>query len=34
MEQKIMANERVRKVMADYHELVESGGREIYRVEA
>ena len=34
MEQKLMANETVRKSMADYHELVESGHREIYRVES
>jgi hypothetical protein len=28
-----MANETLRKAMADYHELVESGRREILRVE-
>jgi hypothetical protein len=33
-EQKLMANESVRKTMADYHELVQSGRREIYRVES
>ena len=33
VEQKLTANESVRKVMADYHDLVESGRREIYRVE-
>jgi hypothetical protein len=33
IEQTLMANERLRKVMADYHDLVESGRREIYRVE-
>jgi hypothetical protein len=32
-EQKLMANENVRKGMADYHDLVESGRREIFRVE-
>jgi hypothetical protein len=32
VEQKLMANESVRKVMAGYHDLVESGGRRIYRV--
>ena len=32
-EQKLMANENVRKSMADYHDLVESGRREIFRVE-
>jgi hypothetical protein len=34
MEQKLMANETLGKVMADYHELVESGRREVYRVES
>lgn len=34
IEQKLTANESVRKVMADYHDLVESGRREIYRVES
>ena len=34
MEQKLMANETLRKVMADYHELVDNGRREIYRLEA
>jgi hypothetical protein len=33
MEQKLMANEGVRKVMAGYHDLVEGGRREIYRIE-
>jgi hypothetical protein len=33
VEQKLMANESLRKTMADYHDLVESGRREIYRVE-
>ena len=28
-----MANETLRKTMADYHDLVESGRREIYRIE-
>ena len=32
-EQKLMANENVRKSMADYHDLVDSGRREIFRVE-
>ena len=32
-EQKLMANENVRKSMADYHDLVQSGRREIFRVE-
>lgn len=33
MEQKLMSNERVREAMAGYHDLVERGRREIYRVE-
>jgi hypothetical protein len=32
-EQQLMANETLRKTMADYHDLVESGRREIYRIE-
>ena len=34
VEQKLTANESVRKVMADYHDLVEGGRREIFRVES
>ena len=34
VEQKLMTNESLRTTMADYHELVESGRREIYRVES
>jgi hypothetical protein len=34
MEAELMANETIRKAMADYHELVESGRREIYRIES
>jgi hypothetical protein len=34
VEQKLTADERVREAMADYHDLVESGRREIYRVES
>jgi hypothetical protein len=34
LEQKLMANERLRETMADYHDLVESGRREIFRVES
>ena len=34
IEQALMANESVRRAMADYHELVEDGRREIYRVES
>jgi hypothetical protein len=33
-EEKPMANETLRKAMADYHDLVESGRREIYRIES
>ena len=33
MEQRLTANEKLRKTMADYHDLVESGRREIYRIE-
>jgi hypothetical protein len=32
-ERKLMANEALRTTMADYHELVESGRREVYRIE-
>jgi hypothetical protein len=34
VEQKLAADERVREAMSDYHDLVESGRREIYRVES
>jgi hypothetical protein len=34
IEQTLMANESLRKTMADYHELVENGRREIYRIES
>ena len=34
MEQTLMANETLRKTMADYHDLVASGRREIYRNES
>lgn len=33
MEQMLMANETLRRTMNDYHELVQRGRREIYRVE-
>ena len=33
-EQQLMANEALRTTMADYHDLVESGRREIYRIES
>ena len=34
VEQTLMGDESVRNAMAGYHELVERGRREIYRVEA
>jgi len=34
VEEKLMGNESVRSAMAGYHELVERGNREIYRVES
>ena len=34
IEQKLTANESLKKTMADYHELVESGRREIFRIES
>ena len=34
MEQDLMADETLRKTMADYHDLVASGRREIYRIES
>ena len=34
MEQKLMTNPAVGKAMADYHDLVVKGRREIYRVES
>ena len=34
MEQALTANERLRKAMADYHDFVASGRREIYRIES
>ena len=33
LEQRLRTNETLRKAMADYHELVDGGRREIYRVE-
>jgi hypothetical protein len=33
MEQTLTANETLRKTMADYHDLVASGRREILRIE-
>ena len=34
LEQTLMANETLRKTMADYHDLVDRGRREIYRIES
>jgi hypothetical protein len=34
MERTLMANDSLRKTMADYHDLVEDGRREIYRIES
>ena len=33
MEQKLTSHESIRKAMSDYHDLVEDGRREIFRVE-
>jgi hypothetical protein len=33
-EQTLRGNETLRKTMADYHDFVESGRREIYRIES
>jgi len=33
MERTLMAHETIRKAMADYHDLVADGRREIYRIE-
>ena len=34
MERTLMSNEALQRTMSDYHALVESGRREIYRVES
>jgi hypothetical protein len=34
IEQALTANETLRKTMADYHDLVAGGRREIYRIES
>ena len=34
MEAALMARESLRETMADYHDLVQSGRREIHRLEA
>lgn len=33
LEQELMANGTIRDVMADYHDLVDNGRREVYRIE-
>ena len=33
LEQRLMSNETLRKSMADYHDLIDRGRREIYRIE-
>ena len=33
MEQKLTSNDTLRKTMADYHDLVDRGRREIFRLE-
>ena len=34
MEQRLASDETLRKTMADYHDLVDRGRREIYRLES
>ena len=34
LEKKLMANKTLEKAMADYHDLVDRGRREVYRVES
>lgn len=34
LESRVMGDERAQSIMADYHELVERGRREIYKVES
>ena len=34
MEARLGTNETLRRTMADYHDLVENGRREIYRIES
>jgi hypothetical protein len=34
VEHKLMASAALREAMADYHDLVDSGRREIYRIES
>ena len=34
LERRLMSNDVLRTTMADYHDLVDSGRREIYRLES
>ena len=34
IEQSLMSNETLRMTMADYHDLIDRGRREIYRIES
>ena len=34
VERQLMARETLQKTMADYHEIIENGRREIYRIES
>lgn len=34
IEQRLMADETLRQTMRDYHELIDRGRREIYRIES
>jgi hypothetical protein len=34
LERRLMANEALRETMGDYHDLIDHGRREIYRVES
>ena len=34
VEERVMSNETLRKTMADYHDLVDNGRREIFRLES
>lgn len=34
MEERLRANESLQRIMADYHDLVDRGRREIYRIES
>lgn len=34
LERELMANGTIQEIMADYHDLVQTGRREIYRIES